>query len=1226
MNDENLTFISSSEYGSMQTGNRTWGHPTPWASSGYLPTDFAGMNTNVFEPVESSTNTLGYPAGTGLVSGTPAYRNSAFIPAVLGGHVPEMFNALILHRQGPYGWPSWKQVRVGNHPVNRVHRKNNIISYADRSVSTNPAYIIGGLIPAPFPILVANTTSFQFTESAISNRYNPLDHLFTVEQGGKSQLLSLRHSYGNLKSHYSTEKYNIKLVFPNDFKNAPDSVYDDLKKIYIDKDFDFPATTPFKLWHKFTYSENVFPREKNTYLNRTRKRTNFTETSGSNDINRRDFQTFWKDELADRNIRTNNIAINSQGYQQRTINSVWSLDTGGTSYGARTGVGELCGVLQQGSSIFTTLYNLTGTLSLYRGPSSVTPSPADKYMSGIPFYATDQISGKKPFFNSYNDFAEDIRGIGKDYTILPEFRVSDHMNYYVDEKEGDFLATNSAFLTMPGGNVTSSAASFPQAVGIRSEITASLERPIAKNSEFFAEYSHSDFLKYFDKFYDDHKNEGKLSRYSFYMKGIKKLLPYKGFYPHQRALQLGSILSQSYGLSITGSTVGAWIGGGFPDRPATQFLNAFLRPLASPGIMFNSLKSAIAVDYPVFTGSAANLDVGSDASTSPTLYYWESSPNYRLPFEAVIQPHVYLPIPRAAEFEANTWAEKSINFDEPQTTTPSSYLFSFALKNAGSQLYSLAANNFFGEVPRFFLEQGRLTTFSSDLANNFSTAKNGKRYYMDVVLRKTSKMVLSEGQYEEPASPYQYFKHTRGAYYGPPVSSAWANDINGSNIRDPAYAPYTPPYFYEESIARIQFVGEGKKPTLSEIFASAEAETEFTGSSVALGLNDIASKTKMTISASINLFGTTKVKEVEYLTGIGPEGNFIPVTAKDTVAEGFDAWSIGSKFECPALNFVSGSSFHTSKTGRGLWGGYGVTPKKDDGVWIDIRESFPARGATAIDQALTGSLIDLCGFTSKSKRIGKPAKSKLISEAIVAIPFVYNVDPSAGEEVFSNFIAPLSGGRKFFKISQAIWNNIIADVDAGNNPNSVSIADMYNKMRKYYLPPQFNCVDFPEAVRPIVMYMFEFEHVLSQQDLTDIWQGLMPKISTQAEEAMSSIEHKSGEREFFHGLDLPKQTRWMVFKVKRRAEKSYFATTADTTDDARFKFQFNNVEKPPEYNYNWPYDFFSLVELAKMDASVEFTRPPSIMEQIAEQQGTAQAAPGAGAGAIPAGGLLGGGE
>ena len=50
-------------------------------------------------------------------------------------------------------------------------------------------------------------------------------------------------------------------------------------------------------------------------------------------------------------------------------------------------------------------------------------------MSGIPFYATDQISGKKPFFNSYNDFAEDIRGIGKDYTILPEFRVSDHMNY-----------------------------------------------------------------------------------------------------------------------------------------------------------------------------------------------------------------------------------------------------------------------------------------------------------------------------------------------------------------------------------------------------------------------------------------------------------------------------------------------------------------------------------------------------------------------------------------------------------------------------------------------------------------------------------------------------------------------------------------------------------------------------------------------------------------------------
>ena len=62
----------------------------------------------------------------------------------------------------------------------------------------------------------------------------------------------------------------------------------------------------------------------------------------------------------------------------------------------------------------------------------------------------------------------------------------------------------------------------------------------------------------------------------------------------------------------------------------------------------------------------------------------------------------------------------------------------------------------------------------------------------------------------------------------------------------------------------------------------------------------------------------------------------------------------------------------------------------------------------------------------------------------------------------------------------------------------------------------------------------------------------------------------------------------MVFKVKRRAKKNYFAATADSYDDDRFKFQFNNQEVVPEYSYNWPYDFCSLVELAKIESSVDF--------------------------------------
>ena len=67
MNDENLIFLSASQFGSyLISGNRAWG-TSVISSTGFVPTDFAGMNINIQEPVESSTNFLGYPPGTRLV-------------------------------------------------------------------------------------------------------------------------------------------------------------------------------------------------------------------------------------------------------------------------------------------------------------------------------------------------------------------------------------------------------------------------------------------------------------------------------------------------------------------------------------------------------------------------------------------------------------------------------------------------------------------------------------------------------------------------------------------------------------------------------------------------------------------------------------------------------------------------------------------------------------------------------------------------------------------------------------------------------------------------------------------------------------------------------------------------------------------------------------------------------------------------------------------------------
>ena len=65
-----------------------------------------------------------------------------------------------------------------------------------------------------------------------------------------------------------------------------------------------------------------------------------------------------------------------------------------------------------------------------------------------------------------------------------------------------------------------------------------------------------------------------------------------------------------------------------------------------------------------------------------------------------------------------------------------------------------------------------------------------------------------------------------------------------------------------------------------------------------------------------------------------------------------------------------------------------------------------------------------------------------------------------------------------------------------------------------------------------------------------------------------------------------------MFKVKQKAEINYYKLTEDSRDDSRFSFSFDNSGKAsiPEYSYNWPYDYFSLVELINVEASLKVNK------------------------------------
>jgi len=149
-------------------------------------------------------------------------------------------------------------------------------------------------------------------------------------------------------------------------------------------------------------------------------------------------------------------------------------------------------------------------------------------------------------------------------------------------------------------------------------------------------------------------------------------------------------------------------------------------------------------------------------------------------------------------------------------------------------------------------------------------------------------------------------------------------------------------------------------------------------------------------------------------------------------------------------------------------------------------------------------------------------------------------------------------------------------------------------MKKYVIPPQFDYVKYQD-IKPFVMYIFEFTTDLDQKDLTNIWQGITPVPALRMVKDEVVISHDINPYEFF-GFTDPEvlgevlgDMKFMVFKVKKRAKQNYYKLTEDSKDDERFNFRFqgDTIDSAIgiQGSYNWPYDFFSLVEKVNVEAS-----------------------------------------
>jgi hypothetical protein len=262
-----------------------------------------------------------------------------------------------------------------------------------------------------------------------------------------------------------------------------------------------------------------------------------------------------------------------------------------------------------------------------------------------------------------------------------------------------------------------------------------------------------------------------------------------------------------------------------------------------------------------------------------------------------------------------------------------------------------------------------------------------------------------------------------------------------------------------------------------------------------------------------------------------------------------------------------------------MWHQYGSIPSAGKGLFLQIQDPVQETLLTAYDYDLTGSLADLVGFPKEQVNIGRVGELKIVREAIVAIPY--------------RRLLSAPGEMSFYTFDKNTIIQAALAVTEDSVPKN-SVQDMIQKMRRYVIPPRFDFLTNLGSVHPIAMYIFEFEHTFDQKDLSDMWQNLPPDSLLSVKEpreTVATISHPLLAQELL-SVDMANETQWLVFKVKQKASKNYFEKTADAGDDEKFKFKFDGSSEAsgeiPDYSYNWPYDFFSMVELAKIGVDVSY--------------------------------------
>jgi len=346
------------------------------------------------------------------------------------------------------------------------------------------------------------------------------------------------------------------------------------------------------------------------------------------------------------------------------------------------------------------------------------------------------------------------------------------------------------------------------------------------------------------------------------------------------------------------------------------------------------------------------------------------------------------------------------------------------------------------------------------------------------------------------------------------------------------------------------------------------------------------------------------------------------------------SWIIQSKWETPNMDFRRASAVQPKPYGLtktlGMW--HQTGSYKTPISFMEIRPTKRNSTSAPLDELLGMHFVSQgkeLGNEVKRVSIGQMPEERKISEAVVAVPFIEGAN---GKRQF--FVLPKS---EVYKAVQAAGfskykKSEIEAVEMGSTTTSQnasgrsghsepivprkSIQDMVDKMLRYVIPPKMNFLKYndPEEnfISPFAMYIFEFEHTLSKNDIALMWQNLPPDValnnfhkdsgdSLQAEAVVSHELTQNGG--LLSDEKLNEGVKWLVFKAKKKAETNYFKKMKrDRLPNGHPDGEVSVENDIFDYGYNWPYDYFSLVELVKVEAEVGFARQEDISQPLTREE------------------------